>query len=89
MLKKLITICLFVLILDLTAFSQNLETIQVRVSDQNGDLINVGAIKLIDSSGKTITEAALGKDAPGFSINIGSYTLEIQSPGFKNFVKQI
>ncbi|MGI8467598.1 MAG: PEGA domain-containing protein, partial [Pyrinomonadaceae bacterium] len=73
-----------------SAYSQNLETLSIVVSDQNGDLITIGFVLLTDANGKKIAEIKIGKTKT-LKINLasGSYNLEIQSPGFKTYQKII
>lgn len=78
-------LCLMFLVFPL--FAQNLETISIVITDQNGDLITNGIVSVIDSSGKKVAGIELGKKKPMFNFGIGTYILEIHSPGFKVYKK--
>lgn len=90
MLRNLI-LYLFLILLNVSAFSQTTETVSVMVSDQNGDLITTGIVSLTDSKGIKVAEDDLAKIKKTTSITLdaGIYTLEIQSPGFKTYKKNV
>lgn len=74
-----------------SAFAQGLENLSIVVFDQNGDLITVGIVFVTNSEGKKVAEIELGKTKKPTTmiIGVGSYVLEIQSPGFKTYKKNI
>ncbi len=76
------------LMLNILAYSQDLETFSIKVVDQNSDLVTVGIISLTDSNGKQIAKNKLEKK-PNFNLKVGTYTLEIQAVGFKPYKKNI
>lgn len=69
--------------------AQEETSLQIRVTDQNSDLIERLIIELKTEQGQTVKRLTINKPQPvGFSgIMTGDYILEIQSPGFK-FVSQ-
>ncbi len=78
------------LMLKITAFSQVSQMLPIFVTDQNGDLITEGFGFLTDSTGKKVAEIEVGKiQIPIINIGVGIYVLEIQSPGFKLYRKNI
>ena len=86
MVRKLTLYCIFIVMLTFPAFSQNINRLSVDLRDQNGDFI-VGIISLIDSRGKEVARINYTETKKTLTINsaVGSYTLEIQSPGFKPY----
>jgi hypothetical protein len=76
------------LMLNILAFTQDLETFSIKVVDQNSDLVTVGIVSLTDSNRKKIAENKLEKK-PNFNLKVGTYTLEIQAVGFKPYKKNI
>jgi len=91
MFGKLNLLCLFLVMLTSTAFSQNTDTLSINLTDQNGGLITIGIVSLTDSQGKKIAEINLTeiKKTPMLNLGIGLYVLEIQSPGFKTYQKSV
>lgn len=91
MLVKLALLCLSLTLLNYVAYPQTSEKVSILVADQSGDLIAVGVVWLIDSKGNKIAEVDLGKTkkTPIINVGTGTYTLEIQSPGFKNYSQEI
>lgn len=91
MFKKLKLLCLLLTLLNFSVFAQGFETLSIVISDQNGDLITVGIVSVTDSNGKKVAEIELGKikKTPMINVSVGTYTLEIQSPGFKPYKKSI
>ncbi|HRH46309.1 MAG TPA: hypothetical protein PKY82_31985, partial [Pyrinomonadaceae bacterium] len=90
MFKTLNLFCLL-LMLNFSTLSQALETLSIVISDQNGDLITVGLVSVTDANGKKVAELELGKikKTPMINVGVGTYTLEIQSPGFKAYKKSL
>ena len=83
--------CLLLMLLNFSAFSQNLKTLSIIISDQNNDLINVGIVTLTDLQGKTVAKFELAEimKTPTSNVDDGIYILEVQSPGFKIYKKNI
>jgi hypothetical protein len=77
--------------LSLSVMTQGLETLSIEIFDQNGGLITVGIVSLTDAKGKKVAQIELSKTkkTPTFNLNVGTYNLEIQAPGFKPLNQQI
>lgn len=80
-------LCLIFLALPLLA--QSSETISITVTDQNGDLVSGGIVSVTDPRGGKKNEVALGTKTPNFTLQTGTYILEIHSPGFKVYRKDL
>ena len=89
--KTLTLFCLFLILLNFSAFAQGLETLSIAVTDQNGDSITAGIVSVTDAKGKKAAEIEFGKTekTPVINVGVGTYILEIQSPGFKAYKKSI
>lgn len=86
MFGKFKLVFIFLLLLNFSAFAQDLETLSIIVTDQNGDLITAGFVSLTDAEGKKAVEIEIGKTKTNKSNLVsGNYNLEIQSPGFKTY----
>jgi hypothetical protein len=90
MFRKLNFVFLF-LMLNILAFAQGLETISLKIIDQNGDLVTSGIVSLTDSKGKKVIETKLddSKKIRNVDLRIGFYELEIQAVGFKPYKKNL
>ena len=77
--------------LNLFAFAQGLETLSIKIIDQNKDLVTVGLVSLTDSKGKKIVETKPNdaKKTRNINLLVGTYTLEIQAVGFKPYKTNI
>lgn len=91
MAKKFLLSCFFLTLLRLAAFSQDSGTLTVVLRDQNDDIVNVGILSVIDEKGKKAAEIDISKSPTTAIINLrfGTYTLTVQSPGFKTYQQQI
>lgn len=86
------TLTFFLLLLaTFPAYSQNANTLSINLTDQNGGLITVGIVSLIDAQGKKAAEMSLARNEKISLVKIsaGNYVLEIQSPGFKSYRKSV
>ena len=85
---KIFAVQFFCLIfLTFPLFAQNLETVSITITDQNGDLVTAGVVSVTDTTGRKLNEVEFGRKKPEFNLVAGNYTLEIQSPGFKMYRK--
>ncbi len=91
MLKKPLLSCLILLLLQFTALSQEGGTISIVLHDQNGDLITTGIVSVIDKQGNKVADIELSKSEVStiINLNFGNYILEVQSPSFKPYKKEI
>lgn len=91
MLQKFTLTCLFLMLLRMTIFSQEVGTLSIVLRDQNNDLINIGIVSVTDEQGRKAATVELSdqKTSPTINLNFGSYILEVQSPGFKTYQKKI
>jgi TonB dependent receptor len=82
---------LLLLMLFFSAFTQGLETLSIKIIDQNNDLVSVGIVSLADSNRKKVIEAKLEdtKKIRNINLSVGTYTIEIQAVGFKPYQKSI
>lgn len=88
--NQLKILCLILILSTFPSFAQNSESLSVVISDQNADLVTVGVVSLADTKGNKLFEIDLSKSKQ-LTVNIGAgnYVLEIQSPGFKPYKKEI
>jgi hypothetical protein len=79
------------LMLSISAFAQSLETLSIKVIDQNSGLVTIGIVSITNSNGKKIIESKLEdtKKTRNINLSVGTYTLEIQAVGFKPYKKSI
>jgi hypothetical protein len=72
-------------------FAQGLETLSIKVTDQNSSLVTVGIVSITNSNGKKIFESKLDdtKKTRNINLSVGTYTLEIQAVGFKPYKKSL
>lgn len=91
MLKKVLLPCLILMLMSFAAFSQETDTLLISLRDQNGDLITVGIVSLTnEQSGKAASvELSKSEISPAVNLSSGNYILEVQSPGFKIYRKEI
>lgn len=91
MLKKPLLSCLILLLLQFTALSQEGGTISIVLHDQNGDLITTGIVSVTDKQGNKVADIELSKSEVStiINLNFGNYILEVQSPSFKTYKKEI
>jgi hypothetical protein len=91
MFDKYKLVFMFLFMLNFSAFAQNLETLAVKIIDQNNDLVTAGIIKITNSKGKKLTESKLkdAKKLANINLEIGYYDLEVQALGFKPYKQNI
>lgn len=89
--KKLLLFFLVLLLLQLDAYSQTIGNLSITLRDQNDALVTVGTASITDENGNKIKDIYLSKLETSMIINLsfGKYILEIQSPGFKTYKKEI
>lgn len=80
---------LCIISLTVSLLAQGSETISIEISDQNGDMVTAGFVSVLDPTGKKVYEIELSKRRPEFKLPTGSYVLEIHSPGFKVYKREL
>lgn len=89
--KKFLLSCLTLMLLQFAAFSQEIGTLSFVLRDQNGDLITVGIVSVInEQDGKSVEIKISNSETSAIiNLNFGTYILKVQSPGFKTYQKKV